>query len=101
MGLHCATGSSHSTVWRVQHGEQLHPFHLLKVQDLGPLDFNPRLQFCNWASELGASQPDFFSSVLFTDEAMFTREGVVLNSRNSHVWNHDNPYAITGGHHQN
>lgn len=89
-----AMGTNHVSVWQVLQDEGLHPFHVLKVQCLTPLDFGPRMQFCNWVSERQVEQPDFFSKVLFTDEAYFTREGVVLNQRNSHIWERENPFPI-------
>lgn len=39
-----------------------------------------------------ALQPDFTAHVLFTDEAMFTSEGVV-KAHNFHVWATDNPHT--------
>lgn len=38
-------------------------------------------------------RPLFLSRVLFTDEAAFTRDGIV-NFHNTHVWAYENPHAI-------
>jgi hypothetical protein len=45
------------------------------------------------------SDPEFVSNILFTDEARFTRDGVV-NVHNTHVYAHENPHEIIAGHHQ-
>lgn len=74
----------------------MHPFHILKVQSLFQVDYGPQVQFCNWVLEREAQQPQFFFQVLFTDEACFTREGIVLNQRNSHVWEYVNPHITVG-----
>jgi hypothetical protein len=42
--------------------------------------------------KIGA-QGNFLSFVLATDEAGFTKEGI-FNTRNTHVWADENPYAI-------
>ena len=55
-------------------------------------DFVPRLVFSRWYLEMRSRNPRFLDTVLFTDEATFTREGM-FNSRNSHVWSTGNPHA--------
>lgn len=42
------------------------------------------------------------TKILFTDEAIFTRDGIT-NNRNSHVWSprEENPHAIIETHFQN
>ena len=37
--------------------------------------------------------PPFPRQILFTDECKFTRD-TVLNSRNSHVWDDENPHPL-------
>jgi hypothetical protein len=39
---------SHMTVWRVLHRQLLYPYHLQRVQGLGPADFPAREAFCQW-----------------------------------------------------
>ena len=39
---------SQSNVWRLLHDEGLYPYHLQRVQDLQPDDYNTRVQFCRW-----------------------------------------------------
>jgi hypothetical protein len=43
--------------------------------------------------------PFFVSSVLFTDETAFTRNGII-NFHNNHVWAKENPHAVVQSRHQ-
>ena len=92
--------ASKSSVHRVLRTEQLYPFHLHKVQALQPADFGCRLDFCNWVLDRRDEQPDFVSNIIFTDEATFTRNGLILNHRNSHVYDYVQPHALVEGNHQ-
>jgi hypothetical protein len=87
-----AMGVAHNTVWKVVHEQQLHPYHLQKVQAMGPADFPLRVNFCQWYLNRLVDNPHFGSMVLFSDEAQFTKDGL-FNSRNSHLWNDENPHA--------
>nr|CAH7764637.1 unnamed protein product [Callosobruchus chinensis] len=51
------------------------------------------LQLCNWFSEKCREDRNFSKCILYTDEAKFTREGI-YNSRNSHIWDEENPHCI-------
>jgi hypothetical protein len=46
-----------------------------------------------------ALNPFFVSSVLFTDEAAFTRNGII-NFHNNHMWAEENPHAVIQSRHQ-
>lgn len=94
-----ARNTSHVNVWRVLSDEGMHPFKLQKVQELLPRDFRPRMEFCQWLLHQLDTNPHFGANVLWTDEAIFTRMDV-FNSRNSHVWDFDNPHALFVAHHQ-
>ena len=52
-----AMGASHSSVWRVIHEQQLHPYHPQRVHALLVTDFAPRVALCQWIRCL-----DFFQS---------------------------------------
>jgi len=54
--------------------------------DLEPLDMCSPLQLCLWIN----SNSHMIRNILFTDEALFTRDGV-NTTRNSHLWDRDNP----------
>lgn len=84
---------SHVRVWEIVNEQLLHPYHRQKVQELGPDDYAPRVEFCEWFLQQCTQEPQFPKFVLFSDEAVFTREGI-FNSRNSHVWAEENPHAL-------
>ena len=82
-----------STVWNILHEQQLHAYHLQRVDSLLPVDFAPCVEFCTWFLHRCINEPLLPQRILFTDECTFTRVCVVLNSRNSHVWADENPHA--------
>ena len=70
----------HMRVWRTLHAEGMYPYHVQRVQHLGPGNFAQRLEFCKWLN--GSRQLHRY--ILFADEAQFNRDGV-NNTHNSHV----------------
>jgi len=54
-----------------------------------------RLELCRWIN----SNPHINRNIFFTEEADFTPNGV-NNTRNSHLWDHDNPHGIVGSNYQ-
>lgn len=92
-------GVGRNTVWKVLREQQLYPYHIQKVQALKATDYEPRVIFSEWF--LGRCNQDamFLNKVLFTDEAGFTRDGII-NFRNMHEWAEDNPHAVVERHHQ-
>ena len=91
--------TSNANVWNVLHEMGMQPFKIQKVQDLSANDFPQHVAFCQWYLHQIVNIPDFHTSVLFTDEATFTREGI-FNSHNSHVWDFVNPKATGVFRHQ-
>jgi len=87
----------HSSVWRILHEQLLHPYHLQKVHALIPADYPLRVFFCQWYLRSLINNPQFNRNILFSDEALFTRNGY-FNSHNYHVWHEENPHAthVTG-----
>jgi len=77
-------------VWRTLHEEDLYPYHDHRVQHLEPGDPAEHMDLCQWIT----AYPQLFSVILFTDEASFTRDGI-NNSRNLHMWSHDNPHETS------
>jgi len=77
----------HTRVWRPLHAEGMYPYHVQRVQHLGPIDFAQRLEFCKWLN--GSRQ--LHRHILFTDEAQFNRDRV-NNTHNSNVWADENPH---------
>lgn len=85
-------GFSQSFVSRTVRRELLHPYHYTGVQALHPGDAEQRLRFCQWLIRRINDNPYFVSSVLWTDEAIFTRDGIT-NFRNLHHYSLNNPHV--------
>ncbi|KAI5711842.1 hypothetical protein M8J75_003493 [Diaphorina citri] len=92
-------GISQSAVWRTLHENLFYPYHLQRVQGLLERDFGPRLQFSRWVLVQIATVLNFVSSILFTDEANFSRDGIT-NFHNNHIWAMENPHGIVQKNHQ-
>lgn len=88
-----AVGVSHCSVWRILREEDMHPFHVQRVQTQQPEDYALRIAFAQWYLGKCATSPLFPAEVLFSDEASFTREGI-FNTHNDHIWAVENPHAI-------
>lgn len=71
----------------------LQPYKFTRVQALEPRDYPVRTDFSNWYIHKCRQNRNFSKYVLNTDEAKFTREGI-FNSRNSHVWDEENPHSF-------
>ncbi|GFX01191.1 uncharacterized protein TNCV_4581571 [Trichonephila clavipes] len=85
--------SPQATVWRIAHDEGLHPYHLQRVQAVELGDYNKRMDFARWFLHESNADRNFAASVLFTDEATFSLEGV-MNFHNLHTWADENPHTI-------
>jgi hypothetical protein len=94
-----AEGVHRSTVWRILQEDRLYPYHLQRVQVLKPEDLPRRVTFCQWCLEQCVRNPQFLWKLLFTDEAMFTRDGI-FNFHNVHIWKYANPHTIREARHQ-
>ncbi|GFV37395.1 uncharacterized protein TNCV_4800451 [Trichonephila clavipes] len=91
-GIANEIGISYSSVWRILDDSALHPFHYQYVQSLKECDFAPRQAFPQWYLQQRIPNPFFEASVLFTDEASFSRGGI-FNTHNSHSWAAANPHV--------
>lgn len=91
--------ASHQTILRILHDQQLYPFHIQRVQALLPRDFPQRLVLCDWFRQKITQNEQFLSYILFTDEANFSRHGI-MNFHNNHLWSEENPHAIREMHFQ-
>ena len=92
-------GASKDTVNRVTREQLLHPFHVQRVHDLLPHDFEARLGFCRFIQEHRNDDRHFTRRIVFTDEASFTRSGIT-NLHNEHVYAEENPRATRVTHYQ-
>lgn len=86
------TGVSKTKVLTVLHKNKFHPYHFTKVQGLEPNDYAARRDFCRYLLNSDIEQYHFFKKILWTDESLFTRQGV-FNFHNMHMWNTENPTA--------
>lgn len=82
-----------STIWDILRGDRMRAFHFQPVQGLHPGDNERRMEFCRWLLLAAEEEPRFLNQVLWTDEAIFTRRGVV-NFHNLHTWSHENPRQV-------
>jgi len=92
-------GISHSTVFRAIREDNRYPYHLTTVQELLPRDMELRMAFGRWYVQQCHERRNFPDRIIWTDEATFTRAGI-FNSRNSHLWSHDNPHGTREHHFQ-
>ncbi|GFW55976.1 DUF4817 domain-containing protein [Trichonephila clavipes] len=89
----CGTGSFQKAA-RTQLNEEI----VLDMVETTPslstreCDFAPRQAFPQWYLQQRIANPFFEASVLFTDEASFSREGI-FNTHNSHSWAAANPHV--------
>ncbi|GFY24861.1 transposase-like protein [Trichonephila clavipes] len=74
-GIANEIGISYSSVWRILDDSALHPFHYQRVQSVKECDFAPRQAFSQRYLQQRIANPFFAASVLFTNEASFSREG--------------------------
>lgn len=77
----------------------LYPYHKIAVQHLLEHDPEMRLVFCRFVNGQKEADLNFGNTILFTDEACFTRRGVT-NFHNEHVYAVENPHAIKINHFQ-
>lgn len=85
-------GISHKRVWRALRRDDQHPYHYTKVQHLQDNDYPVRCEFCEWYLNRQEQDANFENSIFWTDECLFTREGI-FNVHNEHLWNTENPRA--------
>jgi hypothetical protein len=93
---HCSMESGLSTkaIWNVLSRHEMHPFHYTRQQNLYQGDSERRLDFCNFfLEEVDLNGENFASSIIWSDESKFTRDGV-FNRHNSHFWSAVNPHLI-------
>lgn len=83
---------SHPRIWEILNAEGLHPYHHTPVQELLPQDMPLREAFARYILRSDEDDNLFLRSILWTDEAQFTRDGV-NNFHNLHVWSEQNPHS--------
>lgn len=86
------TGISYVTVWRILQKHHFHSYHITITQEVTDNDMLLRANFCRWALNRLRQDQLFFNYVLFSDEAMFHRNGQ-LNRHNCYYWSPYNPHC--------
>ena len=63
--------------------KRLFPYHLQRMHAQNAADYPLRVDFCRWFLQQRAITPNFSENVLFTDEAIFLKDGIfnLYNSR--------------------
>ena len=84
---------SKTTIHRILRDRRLHPYKYVRVQQLLAGDYIQRVQYSRWLLGEVLRNPSFTTYILWTDEAIFNREGC-FNSHNMHVWSDENPLAL-------
>src|ERR1043166_8520185 len=92
-------GISQSTVERILKRHCWRPYKAHLVQDLSGQDFQRRIDFCLWLEAMEQLDPGFCGKILWSDEASFSRSGVV-NRHNCHYWAAENPHWTVTAHFQ-
>lgn len=87
------TGIARSTAHRILRRNNLHPYHVQRVQALLPADFPRRMNFCREMLRRCQQDPQFFNNILWCDESCFKKIGV-FNMHNLHHWAVENPRII-------
>lgn len=92
---------SYDTVQRTLKAEKKHAFHYTRVQQLEPQDYGTRLDFCRFLVRSREENPAFLSTIIYSDESRFGRDGV-WNHHNFHHWadKDANPCVTSEGNHQ-
>lgn len=78
---------------RILLNHRMHPYSYNILQHLNPENYAERVEFCEFILVKIQEDPLFLSKVIWTDESKFSREGIV-NRRNIHYWNPENPHII-------
>jgi hypothetical protein len=85
-----------SVVHKTLKSEAYHPYRYTKLQALQEDHFPRQANFCNWLLHQVNENQDFTKHVLWSDEAVFTRNGIF--NTNNHYWSTENPHVrdLTG-----
>lgn len=84
------TGTVATTVRNILKRNKFHPYKPKFINVLKEYDFDARFDFCTWIQGEIEENRSFSKSILFTDEATFSSNGVV-SSQNCRWWSDVNP----------
>lgn len=93
-------GVSQRSVGRILKQNKFHPYKIQLSQELLPLDYNKRKEFCRWGVRMMQNEGQgFLQNILWSDEATFHNNGRV-NRHNFHYYSDNNPNIIYETHRQ-
>lgn len=92
-GIEQSLGVPKSTAHRILKRNELHPYHVQRVQTLLPRDYPSRILFCQSMLERHRADPEFLRKILWTDESTFKKDGY-MNLHNLHEWHVENPHLM-------
>lgn len=92
-------GVPKSSIHVILKRNEMHPFHVQRVQALLPADYPKRVTFCREMLRRMQEDTDFFNRILWTDECTLKRVGI-FNVRNTHCWSIENPHQVRRDHFQ-
>lgn len=84
-------GVSQSSVSRIIRKNKFHPYKMIVHQELSDNDFILRQNFSQWSLQKIAQNGNFFENVVFTDEATFRNDSIVIR-HNMHYYDNVNPH---------
>lgn len=84
---------SRSSIHRIMHDLQLHPYHPVLLHSLKESDFPQRLHFSEVFLNQMKEEVGLLDRVLWTDEAVFKKNGRV-NRHNCIYWSAENPHEV-------
>lgn len=92
-------GPSQSAVVRTLKRHGFKSYHTSIHQELRPGDAELRFQFASTALEISETNPEFFESIIFTDESSFWLH-TSPNCQNYRQWATSHPHSVYRGHTQ-
>lgn len=92
-GIEASTGVPKSVAHRILKQNELHPYHVQRVQSLLERDYSPRVAFCQTMLDRHREDPQFLSKILWSDESTFKKDGY-MNLHNLHEWHVENPHLM-------
>nr|XP_015833260.1 PREDICTED: uncharacterized protein LOC107397488 [Tribolium castaneum] len=85
-----SVGTCHELLRKDLH---VYPYRLQSVQELQPVDFPRRLQYCQWFLDNIANNNELLEKTFFTDEAWIHLSGYT-NSQNMRIWATQHPHEV-------
>lgn len=89
----CIIGVAYSTCRRALKKDlHMHPYKVTAVQQLLPIDYGQRLQYCEWFNN-HLNDDNILDITFMSDEAWFHLSGYI-NNQNYRTWATENPHTF-------